>query len=223
MITGLATHIQTAGLLDPEGLLKGFGPYAFWMTLAILVIECGVIFGAVLPGDSLLFIVGLLLASGFIDVPLPIALTAMIVAAIAGNILGFWTGSKIGPKLFNRPDSKFFKQEFVETTHLFFEKFGPRAIVLARFVPIVRSVITSMAGIAKMDRKIFYVYSAIGAVAWIILLTLAGYFLGQIEFVKDNVEIVTIALVILSTIPIYLEVRRQKRGFAEELKKRKES
>jgi membrane-associated protein len=223
MITGLTSHIQTAGLLDPEGLLKGFGPYAFWMALLILVIECGVIFGAILPGDSLLFIIGLLLANGFISIPLPVALLLMIVAAILGNVIGYWTGALIGPKLFNRPDSKFFKQEFVDTTHLFFEKFGPRAIVLARFVPIVRSVITSMAGIAKMDKKVFYLFSAIGAVAWIISLTLAGYFLGSIEFVKDNIEIVTIALVVLSTIPIYLEVRRQRRGFAEELKKRKNS
>jgi membrane-associated protein len=219
----LAGTIRQAGLLDPEGLLKGFGQYAFAITLVILVIECGVIFGAVLPGDSLLFIVGLLLASGFISVPLPIALLLMIIAAFAGNVIGYWTGAKIGPRLFSRPDSKIFRKEFVEQTHLFFEKFGPRAIVLARFVPIVRSIITSMAGIAKMDKKTFYVFSGIGAVVWIVSLTLAGYFLGSIDLVKNNIEAVTIGLVVLSIIPIYFEVRRQRKGFKAELNKRNNS
>lgn len=203
-----------AGLLDPEGLLRGFGSLAFAVALAIIFIECAVIFGAVLPGDSLLFIVGLLLANGFLDVPLFIAYPVLIAAAIAGNLVGYWSGARIGPKLFRRPNSKIFKQEFVDQTHAFFDKHGNRAIVLARFVPIVRSVITSVAGIAKMDFRAFITYSAIGAVIWIGSLVTAGYFLGNVALIKNNIDIVAIAIIVLSVLPVFWEMyrHRQERG-----------
>ena len=213
----LATTIQSAGLLDPEGLLKGFGGLALFAACMILFIECGLLIGLVLPGDSLLFIVGLLLASGFIDTPLWIALIVMSVSATLGNLLGYWTGAKFGPKLFNRPESRIFKQEYVVTTSAFFEKHGSRAIILARFVPFVRSIITGMAGVSRMNYRTYSTFSAIGGVLWVVSLTLSGYFLGNIQFVKDNIEAVTIGLVVASSIPIYFEVRRQSRNLKQEI------
>ena len=203
-----------AGLLDPEGLLKGFGSAAFGIALVILVIECGVIFGAILPGDSLLFIVGVLIASGFISVSLIPAIFAMSAAAFVGNLIGYWTGARLGPALFKRADSKIFKQEFVTTTHDFFDKYGTRAIVLARFIPVVRSVITSMAGIGQMNYRTFAMFSAIGAVVWVTVLTVAGYLLGNVIFVKQHIDLVTVALIALSAIPLglaYLRSRRTKK------------
>ena len=207
----LATSIQTAGLLDPEGLLKGFGSLALFAACLILFIECGLLVGVILPGDSLLFIVGMLIASNFITTPLAIALLLMSICAIAGNLLGYWTGAKVGPKLFNRPDSKIFKTEYVVTTQNFFEKHGSRAIVLARFVPIVRSVITGLAGVARMDYKIYATYSTIGGILWVCSMTLAGYFLGSIPVIKENIDLVAIGIVLLSLIPVAVEVIKHKR------------
>ncbi len=201
-----------SGLLDPQGLLTGFGSAAFGIALAILVLECGVIFAAILPGDSLLFIVGVLIASGFISVPLAVAILVMIIAAFVGNLIGYWTGAALGPALFKRPDSKYFKQEFVSTTKEFFDKYGTRAIVLARFVPIVRSVITSMAGVGKMNYRTYAVFSAIGAALWVTVLTLAGYFLGNVAFVKNHIDLVTVAVVAISAIPLAFEYLRQRRS-----------
>jgi len=207
----LAASIQTAGLLDPEGLLKGFGSLALFAACLILFIECGLLVGVILPGDSLLFIVGMLIASNFITTPLAIALLLMSICAIAGNLLGYWTGAKVGPKLFNRPDSKLFKTEYVVTTQNFFEKHGSRAIVLARFVPIVRSVITGLAGVARMDYKIYATYSTIGGILWVCSMTLAGYFLGSIPVIKENIDLVAIGIVLLSLIPVAVEVIKHKR------------
>ena len=206
-----ATSIQAAGFLDPEGLLKGFGGLALFAACMILFIECGLLVGVILPGDSLLFIVGILLATGFITTPVWIAIVAMSVSAILGNLLGYWTGAKLGPKLFNKPDSRIFKQEYVVITQNFFEKHGPRAIVLARFVPVVRPVITSMAGVARMNFRVYATYSTIGGILWVVTLTLAGYFFGGIPFVADNIELVTLGIVGLSLIPVILEVLKQRR------------
>ena len=206
-----ATSIQAAGFLDPEGLLKGFGGLALFAACMILFIECGLLIGVILPGDSLLFIVGILLATGFITTPVWIAIVAMSVSAILGNLLGYWTGAKLGPKLFNKPDSRIFKQEYVVITQNFFEKHGPRAIVLARFVPVVRPVITSMAGVARMNFRVYATYSTIGGILWVVTLTLAGYFFGGIPFVADNIELVTLGIVGLSLIPVILEVLKQRK------------
>ena len=206
-----ATSVQAAGLLDPEGLLKGFGGLALFAACLILFIECGLLIGLVLPGDSLLFIVGLFLASGFIATPLWIAIIALAISAVLGNLLGYWTGAKFGPKLFSRPDSKIFKKEYVVITQNFFEKHGPRAIVLARFVPVVRPVITGMAGVARMDYRKYAIYSTIGGILWVLTLTLAGYFFGSIQFVKDNIELVTIGIVLLSLVPVAIELLRHRR------------
>jgi membrane-associated protein len=206
-----ATSIQAAGFLDPEGLLKGFGGLALFAACMILFIECGLLIGVILPGDSLLFIVGMLLASNFITTPLAVALVLMTVSAIAGNLLGYWTGAKVGPKLFSRPDSKIFKTEYVVTTQNFFEKHGTRAIVLARFVPIVRSVITGMAGVAKWISKLTQLTAPLAELHGLSSMTLAGYFLGSIPIIKENIDLVAIAIVLLSLVPVVFEVLRQRK------------
>lgn len=210
----IAASIPTAGFLDPEGLLKGFGSLALVVACGILLIECALLIGLVLPGDSLLFIVGILLATGFISTPIWIAIVAMSIAAILGNLLGYWTGAKFGPKIFSRPDSRIFKQEYVVATQNFFEKHGPRAIVLARFVPIVRPVITSMAGVARMNFKVYATYSTLGGILWVVLLTLAGYFFGGIPFVANNIELVTLGIVALSLVPVLVEFMKHRRSKA---------
>ncbi len=205
--------------LDPETLLTNLGPWAFWGAVAIIFAECGLLIGFFLPGDSLLFVVGIFIAQGFIDLQLWIAATILALAAMLGNLTGYWIGAKAGPRLFEKPDSKIFKKEYVDKTHEFFDRHGNRAIVLARFVPIVRTFITAIAGVARMDFRRYFIYSAVGAVIWAAGLTVAGYFLGNIPVVKENLEAMILLIVFISVIPIgieYLRHRREKKAAAAE-------
>ena len=206
----LTSLVQSLGP-DPEALLKSFGAVAFWVALAVIFAECGLLIGFFLPGDSLLFVVGMLIAQGFIAINIGLAILLLILAAIIGNIVGYWIGLKAGPALFKRPDSKLFKKEYVDKTHAFFEKYGGRAIIMARFVPIVRTFITAIAGVGKMDFRKYLIFSFIGAVLWAGLVTLAGYFLGNVEFVKKNIEIILILVIFISILPIILEYVKHRR------------
>jgi membrane-associated protein len=206
----LTSLVQSLGP-DPEALLKSLGAVAFWVALAIIFAECGLLIGFFLPGDSLLFIVGMLIAQSFIAINIGVAVLLLIIAAIIGNIVGYWIGLKAGPALFKRPDSKLFKKEYVDKTHAFFEKYGARAIVMARFVPIVRTFITAIAGVGRMDFRKYVIFSFIGAVLWAGCVTLAGYFLGNIEFVKKNIEIILILVVFVSILPIIFEYVKHRR------------
>jgi membrane-associated protein len=196
--------------LDPQNLDR-FGTAAFWIALAIIFAETGLLIGFFLPGDSLLFMVGLFVASGVIDMPIALACLLLTLAAVIGNMTGYWIGYRAGPALFNRPDSRFFKREYVEKTHAFFEKYGARAIVLARFVPIVRTFITAMAGVGRMNLRTYALYSTIGGVLWATGVTLLGYYLGNIAFVKEHIELMLIGIVALSIIPIGIETFRHRR------------
>ena len=202
--------------LDPQTLLTGLGDVAFWVVLGIIFAECGLLIGFFLPGDSLLFITGLFIASGFISINIWLACLLLLTAAIVGNAVGYAIGYKVGPALFRREDSKLFKREYVEKTHAFFDKYGGRAIILARFVPIVRTFITAIAGVARMDFRRFMLFTAIGGVIWAVGVTLAGYFLGTIPFVKDNIEAILLLVVLVSVIPIVIEFikHRRQRGTA---------
>jgi membrane-associated protein len=126
-------------------------------------------------------------------------------------VVGYWIGAKVGPALFNKPDSKLFKHEHVVKTHEFFEKYGARAIILARFVPIVRTFITAIAGVGQMDPRKFFTYSAIGAVLWATGVTVLGYFLGQIAFVHENIEAMLVLIVLVSVLPIVIEMIRARK------------
>ncbi len=205
--------------LNAETLLANLGPYAFWGAVFIIFAECGLLIGFFLPGDSLIFVVGLLIAQGSIDMNIWLGALIMSAAAILGNMTGYWIGAKAGPPLFEKPDSKLFKKEYVIKTHEFFDRYGPRAIVLARFVPIVRTFITAIAGVAYMDYRKYVTYSAIGGVIWAGGIMLAGYFLGNIPIVQDNLEIVLLGVVFVSVVPIIIEVIRSRRdssGMAQE-------
>ncbi len=199
--------------LDPQNLDR-FGTAAFWIALGIIFAECGLLIGFFLPGDSLLFMVGLFIASGVIDIPIQVACVLLSIAAVAGNLTGYWIGYRAGPPLFSRADSRFFRQEYVDKTHSFFDKYGSRAIVLARFVPIVRTFITAMAGVGRMELRTYVLYSTIGGVLWATGVTLLGYYLGSIPFVKDHIELILIGIVGLSIIPIGIETFRHRRQAA---------
>ncbi|MET0134236.1 MAG: VTT domain-containing protein [Kibdelosporangium sp.] len=197
--------------LDAEYLLSGLGGFMLVGLCLIVFAECGLLVGFFLPGDSLLFMAGLFVSKGLITEPLWFVAALLTVCAFIGNATGYWIGRWVGPRLFSKPDSKLFKQEYVEKTHGFFEKYGPRAIVLARFVPIVRTFITAIAGVGKMDPKKFFTYSAIGGVFWAAGIVVLGYFLGQIQFVRDNIELMIILIVLLSVVPIIIEVLKARR------------
>ncbi|MEY3407755.1 MAG: hypothetical protein RL038_816 [Actinomycetota bacterium] len=201
--------------LSAEGLFELLGPWALIGFTIVIFMECGLFVGMFFPGDSLLFLTGMLLATGAIDAPLWLALAMLYTAAVAGNIVGYHIGASLGPKFFNKSDSRFLRPEYIEKTQQFFEKYGTRAIVLARFVPIVRTLITALAGAAKMSARTFYLYSAIGAVFWVIGVVTLGYALGEVDFVAQNVEEILLGFVFLSVLPIAWEVvkhRRESRG-----------
>jgi membrane-associated protein len=196
--------------MDPQQLINNLGDVAFWVVLGIIFAECGILLGFFLPGDSLLFITGLCIASGIISMNIWVAALLLIIAAIVGNLTGYWIGNKAGPTLFKKEDSKLFRKEYVDKTHAFFEKYGARAIILARFVPIVRTFITAVAGIGRMNFRQYFIYSSIGAVLWAGLITIAGYYLGDIDIIKNNIEKVLILIVVLSIVPIVIEYIRHR-------------
>ena len=209
-------HAFGPSWLDPAGIVDTFGAYALVAVLVIVFAECGLLLGFFLPGDTLLFTVGVLIATDVIDTPLWLAATLIAVAAVLGNVVGYEIGRRAGPALFRRPESRMFRPEYVEKTAQFFEKHGPPAIVLARFVPVVRTFITAMAGAARMDFRIYLTYSAIGGVLWGAGVTVLGYFLGQIEFVRDNIENmerILIAVILISVaLPLGHQMLRMRRG-----------
>ena len=215
LLNTAVVHALGPDWLDPEYILTSFGDIAFWVVVGIIFAECGLLIGFFLPGDSLLFVTGLFIASGAISMNIYVACLILFAAAVVGNMTGYWIGYKAGPSLFSKPDSKLFKKEYVEHTHRFFNKYGARAIIMARFVPVVRTFITASAGIGRMDFKKFILFSAIGGFIWAVCVTLAGYYLGNIEFVKKNLEFILILVVFVSVVPIvfeYVKHRREKAG-----------
>jgi membrane-associated protein len=201
---------------NPDYLINNvFGPYALWGTAFIVFAECGLF--AILPGDSLLFTVGLFVALGTIHHSLWFVCLVLTLTAVAGNVCGYWLGRLIGPPLF-KPRSgllgKVFKQSYVDKTHAFFERYGNRALILARFVPIVRTFVTLVAGVGKMDFRRFITYTAIGGIAWACGVTIAGYYLGRIDFIHRNLEAALLLIVFVSLIPMIVEyvlARRRSR------------
>ena len=228
MPTTLPFHESASGLapthnlallpdwLDPQQILDTFGPYALIGVLIIVFAECGLLIGFFLPGDSLLFTAGLLVATGTIKAPLWLVCLLVVIAACVGNLVGYAIGYRAGPAIFSRPDSRLFKQEYVDKTHAFFERYGARAIVLARFVPIVRTFITVIAGVGRMDFRRYALYTTIGGVLWGAGVTVLGYFLGQIEVIRDNIDLMLIAIVLVSVVPIGVELLRARAALRRE-------
>lgn len=197
--------------LQPDAIISWLGPWALVGLALIVFAECGLLLGFFLPGDSLLFTAGLFVAQGAISTPLWLVCLILVVAAVAGNIAGYWIGRTAGPAIFDKQQSRLFKPEHVVKTQGFFDKYGNRAIVMARFVPIVRTFITVMAGVGRMEPKRYFTYSLIGGVVWAAGVTLLGFWLGQFQFVRSNIELMLILIVGLSVLPIIVEIIRARR------------
>jgi membrane-associated protein len=194
--------------LDPENLINGFierfGSWALLGIVAIVIIETGLLF-PFLPGDSLLFTAGLFTGTGQIDLPIYVVAGMLGLAAFVGPQIGYWIGRLSGPRIFSRPDSRIFKQAHVDRTHAFFERYGGRAIVLAQFVPFVRTYIPVAAGVGKMPYGHFIKFNVIGALVWGVGVTLLGYWLGGFPIVKNNIEVALILIVAVSLLPMVFE------------------
>ena len=198
--------------LKPDTILTWLGPWALVGLALIIFAECGLLLGFFLPGDSLLFTAGLFVAEGAIGTPLWTVCLVLVGAAVLGNATGYWIGRTAGPAVFDKPQSRLFKPHHVARTQEFFDRYGNRAIVLGRFVPIVRTFITVMAGVGRMDPRRYLTYSLIGGVAWAAGVTLLGFWLGQFAVVKANIELMLVAIVLISLLPVIIEVLRARRG-----------
>lgn len=197
--------------LDPVNILDN-PALGFW----VVVIACGIIFsetgllvGFFLPGDSLLFTAGLLTSTGKLPVNIGVLIMLLIVCAFVGNQVGYVIGAKAGPAIFNKPDSRLFRKDHVEHAHAFFEKHGGKALVLARFVPIVRTFVPVIVGVARMNMRHFVIFNAIGAILWAGGVTLLGFILGdRFPWVQKNLDIIFILIVLLSVVPIVVELTK---------------
>jgi membrane-associated protein len=201
-------------LLDPEQLIESFGLLGI---LLVVFAESGLLIGFFLPGDSLLFTTGLLVATDeYLHSPLWLVCTLVVIAAVLGDQVGYLFGRKVGPALFKRPDSRLFKQENVDKAHAFFEKHGAKSLVLARFVPIVRTFTPIIAGVSRMEYRTFVTFNIIGGVLWGAGVTLLGAALGEVDFVHEHIELILIGIVLLSVVPIGIEILRARRAGARE-------
>jgi membrane-associated protein len=197
--------------IDVEEWLNSLSPYGELVLWAIIFAETGLLIGFFLPGDSLLFTAGILAGQGKLDIVMVVV--GSFVFAVLGDQTGYTIGKRLGPRLFSKPDSKIFQQEYVERTKVFFEKHGPRTIIIARFVPIVRTFAPTLAGVGEMPRKTFFAYNVIGAFLWAVGITLLGYALGDV--IGDDIDTyllpVIAVIIIVSLIPPFLEWRKARR------------
>lgn len=207
--------------LDPAVIIHTLGNGALWGVAAILVIECAIF--PVLPGDSLLFTVGMFIAMTpasitFGALPawavLLICLPILTAAAILGNVIGYAVGARVGHVLFRPREGswgKVFDPKHVVATRAFFDRHGPRALVLARFVPLIRTFVTLVAGASGMERRTFLTWTAVGGLAWSVLIAVAGFFLGRVPFIGQNIDAVLVAIVAVSLLPMTIEWLRNRR------------
>ena len=204
-------------LHSSEGLQKLVSAGGYFLLFAIVFAETGLLIGFFLPGDSLLFITGFLAATRPDLLSLPLLMVLLCIAAIAGDSVGYFLGRKIGPPIFSRPDSRFFKRKHLDSAHAFYEKHGPKTIVLARFVPIVRTFAPTVAGAAGMNYRQFLLFNIAGGIFWICSMLLLGYFLGNIPVVRDNLDKAVLGIVFLSILPMIIHaLKERKAGKAQE-------
>ena len=193
-------------------LLYSLGPAALLLVMAVVFAESGLLVGFFLPGDSLLFLAGALVASRVIDLPIWLLGLGVIVSAVVGDQVGYSIGRRLGPRLFSRPDSRLFSQANAHRARQFFDTHGSSAVILARFVPVVRTFVPAVAGIAHMPRRRFSTYNLVGAAAWSALIVTAGYLFGGITFVATHIELITIGLAGLSVVPASVAYVRNRRS-----------
>ncbi|MBK6671394.1 MAG: VTT domain-containing protein [Actinobacteria bacterium] len=206
--------LAAGGFLDPKQLLSN-GGYA--LLFLIIFAESGLLVGFFLPGDSLLFTAGAIAAGAFaphldVDFNVVVLCVGCFLAAVIGDQVGYLIGAKAGRRLFNRPDSRLFKKEYVDKAEGFFARYGAKAIVLARFVPVVRTFVPTVAGVSRMNYPLFLRFNLIGGLIWGVGVTLLGYLFGNISYVKENFEIAILGVVVLSLAPILFEVLSHRRS-----------
>ena len=192
-------------------ILSGWLGYA--ALFGIVFSETGLLLGFFLPGDSLMFTVGVVAGTGALDIVL--VNVVLCAAAILGDSTGYFLGRQTGPRIFSRPDSRLFKQEYITRTKVFYEKYGGKTIIMARFLPIVRTFAAFVAGVGQMPYLKFLPYSVCGAVLWVVSLTTLGYYVGGIPFVRRNFDKAILAIILLSLLPSAIEILRARREKAQ--------
>ena len=190
-------------------IIDSFGIWVYVIVFLVIFCETGLVVTPMLPGDSLLFALGALAALGSLNIEALLILLS--IAAISGDTINYTIGHFIGPKVFSYEDSRFFKKEYLRKTHEFYEKHGGKTIIIARFLPIIRTFAPFVAGVGAMSYSRFIVYNVVGGIAWICAFLLGGYFFGNIPYVKSNFTIVIVALVIIPALPVFIGYFRQRR------------
>lgn len=190
-------------------VIQNYGWVTYCILFGIIFCETGLVVTPFLPGDSLLFAAGAFAALGALDPWLLLAILS--VAAIAGDTLNYWIGSFVGPKVFQAETSRFLNRKYLEKTHEFYEKYGGKTIIIARFVPIIRTFAPFVAGIGSMTYRRFLMYNIVGGIAWILICVFAGYFFGNLTFVKKNFSLVILMIIIISVLPAVVEFVREHR------------
>lgn len=196
--------------LDFEWLFQNYGTAVYLILFLVIFVETGLVIMPFLPGDSLLFTAGLFARLGYLNIAYLVML--LFVAAVLGDSTNYWVGRKIGLKALQIKfrGKNIVKQEYLDKTHSFYEKYGPKTIIMARFVPIVRTFAPFVAGVAEMNYRKFLSFDLLGGVLWIFSLTCAGYFLGHFEIIRKNIELVALAIIFISVLPVIIEVAKAK-------------
>lgn len=194
-----------------NGVIAELGPWAYVVFFLVIFCETGLVVTPFLPGDSFLFALGALAATVGSPLSLPILLISLTIAAILGDTVNYWAGAIVGPRVFKRDDSWLLNRRHLDRTHQFYERYGGKTIIIARFVPIVRTFAPFVAGIGRMSYFKFMSYNVVGAVVWILSMTLAGYYFGNIPIVKNNFTLVILGIIVVSILPAVLEVWRERR------------
>jgi membrane-associated protein len=191
-----------------DWVIRTYGIWTYAILFLIIFCETGLVVTPFLPGDSLLFAAGTFVAIGSLDMALITGLLSL--AAIVGDTVNYWIGYVMGPKVFTREDSRFLNKEHLERTHRFYQKYGGKTIILARFIPIIRTFAPFVAGIGMMTYRRFIAFNILGGIAWIFSLVLTGYYFGNIPFVRNNFIFVILAIIIISVLPVIIELLRHR-------------
>lgn len=191
-------------------IVQSYHTWTYAILFLIIFCETGLVVTPFLPGDSLLFVTGAIAALPGMPIDIHILAIILFIAAVLGDSCNYMIGHFFGKKLFNNPNSKIFKQSHLDKTHEFYKKYGGKTIIIARFVPIVRTFAPFVAGMGKMNYYYFMIYNLIGGAAWITIFCYAGYFFGDLPFVQDNLKLLIVAIVIISMLPAAIEITRAK-------------
>ncbi len=210
-ITPVSTLLHFLIHLDEHinGIIQNYGVWTYLIVFIIIFCETGLVATPFLPGDSLLFVLGALSTGGSLNIAWLAGLLS--IAAILGDSVNYWIGHRLAPRVFAKENSRFLKKEYLERTHRFYEKYGGKTIIIARFVPIIRTFAPFLAGVGSMSYRKFLLYNIVGGILWINLFLSAGYFFGNLPAVKNNFTLVIFAIIVLSLVPVVLEYFKHRR------------